>query len=191
MAHLKFTYEKPYCDRIHYVNKEDVLVVLSRLPKEIWSMVRAVHFKDQNRPGEKGKAVGYTHHGGSREITLLALPPRVSLTVYLLNKVPLERKESPRLFGATRGYQWPRLAVRRFMLYSVFLHELGHLQIINPGAKGRLHKAQERKADEFAIDWRKKLWLEKFNHPDPVHNPPTEEEILNSLAEIESYKKVI
>ena len=147
-------------------------------------MVRTIHFKDQNRPYRGGRAVGYTHHGGSREITLLALPPRVSLTSYL------SRSQSPKEFGATRNYQWPRLAVRRFMLYSVLLHEIGHLQVVEKTTKGFWEKAKEAQANEFALFWRKKLWSENFEHLDPVHNPPTDEEILNSVDEIESYKKI-
>ena len=184
MSKIKFTSEEPSCDRIHYITKEDVLIVLSRLPEETWSTVRVIHFKDQNRPYQRGKAVGYTHHGGSREITLLALPPRVSLTSYL------PRGQSPRLFGATRGYQWPRLAVRRFMLYDVLLHEIGHLQVVERTTKGFWEKAKEAKAIEFAIVWRERLWSKQFEHSDSVHNPPTEEEILNSVDEIESYKKI-
>ncbi len=184
MRKVKFTCEKPYCDRVQYVNEGDVLVVLSRLPEDTWKMLRVVHFKDQNRPYRGGRAVGYTHHGGPAEITLLALPPRVSLASYLT------RRQSPRLFGATRNYQWPRLAVRRFLLYDVLLHELGHLQIIEKTSNGQWEKAKEEKANEFAEYWRETLWSETFEHPDPVHNPPTDEEIRASIDEIESYKKV-
>ena len=54
-------------------------------------------------------------------IAICALPRRVSLTRFLRH-----RRQSPREFGARRGAQWPILAVKRFMLYDVFLHELGH-----------------------------------------------------------------
>jgi hypothetical protein len=64
------------------------------------------------------------------------------------------------------------------MLYEVFLHELGHLQIIDPAAKRLRRKfASETKAQEFADYWRTKLWLTRFDHPDPAHNPPTPEEL--------------
>ena len=184
MHKVKFTYEKPGCDRVHYINEQDVLVVLSRLPEETWRMLRVVHFKDQNRPYRGGRAVGYTHHGGPAEITLLALPPRVSLASYL------SRRESPAQYGATRNYQWPRLAVRRFLLYNVLLHELGHIQVVERTQKGQWEKAREAKANEFAEYWQARLWSEKFRHPDAVHSPPTEEEIRNSIDEIESYKRV-
>jgi len=77
------------------------------------------------------------------------------------------------MFGAVRGTQWPRLAVRRFLLYEVFLHELGHLQIVNPKAKTpRRRFASETLAQEFANHWRGILWAKPFDHPDSVHNPP-------------------
>lgn len=77
-----------------------------------------------------------------------------------------------------RGKQWPRLAVRRFFLYDVFLHELGHMQIIDPDAKtARRRFASETLAQRFANQWRRKLWSEHFDHPDPVHNRPGSEEL--------------
>ena len=64
------------------------------------------------------------------------------------------------------------------MLYDVFLHELGHLQIVEAKAKRVRRKfASETKAQEFADYWREKLWLTGFDHPDPVHNPPSAEEL--------------
>ena len=77
-----------------------------------------------------------------------------------------------------RGRQWPDLAVRRFMLYDVFLHELGHLQIVDPKAQ-RLKRrfAGETMAQEFADNWRTRLWSQTFEHEDPVHNSPTRDEL--------------
>jgi len=142
-------------------------VLLSRLPEELWGRLRAVHFNDRSWGCRK---LGYVTMG-FREIAVCALPPRVSLSRYLIRR-------SPREFGAVRGQQWSELAVRRFVLYDVFLHELGHLQIIEPEAK-RLRRrfASETKAQEFADDWRAKLWLNKFDHPDPIHNVPSTEEL--------------
>jgi hypothetical protein len=59
------------------------------------------------------------------------------------------------------------------MLYEVFLHELGHLQVVNDHAKDvRRRFAMETKAEEFAAYWRERLWNEAFDHADPVHQPP-------------------
>lgn len=71
----KFTVSTPGCDRIHHVTEEDVRVVLSRLPEELWRRLRAVHFNDRSRGA---RCLGYVTRG-RREITLCALPPRMSL----------------------------------------------------------------------------------------------------------------
>jgi hypothetical protein len=75
--------------------------------------------------------------------------------------------------------------MRRFVLYDVFLHELGHLQLVDQGARSeRLKFARERLAHEFAADWRHRLWSEAFDHADPVHNPPSAEELAALGAEV-------
>jgi tetratricopeptide (TPR) repeat protein len=77
------------------------------------------------------------------------------------------------------------MAVRRFMLYDVFLHELGHLQVVDEKATSVRRKfAMETKAQQFAMYWCKRLWSEPFDHPDPVHNPPTKEEMADKDPEM-------
>ncbi len=121
---IHYSYSRPGEKRRHYLNEDDVEVLLSRLPEELWARLRAVHFNDR---GWGCRKLGYVTMG-FREIAICALPPRVSLSRYLIHR-------SPREFGSRRGQQWTELAVRRFLLYDVFLHELGHLQIIEPDAK--------------------------------------------------------
>lgn len=163
MPKVKFTYSTVGCDRKHYLSEEDVRVVLGRLPKEAWNGLRAVHFNDKSR----GVRMLAYANPREREICICALPPRVSLTRALV------RGQYPELFGAVRGKQWPEIAVRRFLLYDVLLHELGHLQILIANRKsGRRNHARERLAQEFADEWRQRLWSSPIDHPDPVHNPP-------------------
>jgi hypothetical protein len=165
---LRFSVSAPGGDRIHHVNEEDVRVVLSRLPFELWHRLRAVHFNDRSA-GER--LFGYVNRG-RREIALCALPPRMGLTK------DLRMGQAPEKFGARRGQKWPELAIRRFLLYEVFLHELGHLQPIDLQARSRrLEFAREKKAEEFAVEWCARLWSAPFDHPDPVHNPPTTDEL--------------
>ena len=160
---VKYTYTQPRELRRHYINEDDVQVLLGRLPSEVWSRLREVHFNDR---GFGARRLGYTNRG-RREIAVCALPPNVSLSRYLVRR-------SPRAFGAVRGVQWPERAVRRFLLYDVFLHELGHFQIVDEKAKNdRRRFAGETKAQEFADKWRARLWEEPFDHADPVHNPPS------------------
>src|SRR5215475_7607272 len=163
MRKIKFSTTIPGGGRRHYLTEEDVMVVLSRLPEGTWQRLRAVHFNDQARGN---RLLGYVNEG-RRDIAICALPPRLSLTRAL---TPGQWCEE---FGAKRGEQWPLLAIRRFLLYEVFLHEVGHLQMVNEKSKSeRLRFAREKCAQEFADRWRRKLWSEHFDHPDPVHNAP-------------------
>jgi len=69
-------------------------------------------------------------------------------------------------------------------LYNTFLHELGNLQIVDPKARNVRRKfAGETKARQFANHSRARLWSRPFEHPDPIHNPPSEVEL--ELLEVE------
>jgi len=165
---IKFSLSPPGGDRVHPVNEEDVRVVLDRLPAEVIGRLRLVHFNDRARGN---RVLGYVNQG-RREIALCALPPRLSLTAFLVKGQSCEQ------FGAKKGRQWPQLAVRRFLLYDVFLHELGHLQIARERATAIRRKfADEKLAEAFAMEWCERLWAEPFDHPDPVHNPPSPQEL--------------
>lgn len=164
---IKFSVSIPGADRVHYVNEQDVRVVLSRLPSAIWHRLRVVHFNDRARGA---RLLGYVNRG-RREIALCALPPRMGLTRAL-------RGQTAERYGAKRGAKWPVLAIRRFMLYNVFLHELGHLQVIDEdSASARLKFAREKLAQAFAVEWSNCLWSEPFEHSDPVHSLPSAEEL--------------
>lgn len=146
---VKFSVSTPSADRIHHVSEDDVRVVLGRLPAEVCGRLRAVHLNDRSRGA---RIFGYVQRG-RREIALCALRPRMSLTRLMV------RGQSPEEFGACRGIKWPALAMRRFMLYDVFLHELGHLQPVAEHERSeRLRFARERIAQEFANEWRGILW---------------------------------
>lgn len=163
---IRFSGISPRSDRLHYISADDITVLLDRLPPELWDRLRGVHFNDR---GFGVRRLGYVNRG-HRQIALCALPPRISVTRFL------RRPTSPSHFGARRGVQWPHLAIRRFMLYEVFLHELGHLQVIDDSAKSPRHRfAREKLAQDFADRWRRRLWAEPFDHPDPVHNAPLRE----------------
>ena len=167
IAKVKFSLSIPGADRIHHVTEDDVRIVLSRLPFECWARLRAVHFNDRSR----ARVLGYVTHG-HREIALCAQPPRMGLSA------ALEKSQKPEQFGARRGQQWPALAIRRFMLYNVLLHEIGHLQLIDERRPSeRLRFAREKLAQHFAMRWCNRLWSVRFDHHDPVHNRPRPEEL--------------
>jgi len=171
MPKLRFLVKPPGCDRRHHIDQRDVEVVLSRLPAQLYERLRAVHFTD----GARGRrTLGYVQRA-RREISICALPPRVSLTSSISRK---KQRVTPRRFGALRGAQWTGLAVRRFLLYDVFLHELGHMQVIDPQAKStRRRFADETKAQAFADEWRERLWATPSGLADPAHDPPGEAEL--------------
>jgi hypothetical protein len=174
MALVKFSLSRPGADRTHYINEEDVRIVLSRLPSSLWHRLRGVHFNERSRGA---RTLGYVNRG-RREIALCALPPRVGLTQ------ALRKGQTPEQFGARRGQKWPVLAVRRFMLYDVFLHELGHLQLIDENTRSvRLKFAHEKLAQAFAMQWCNNLWSQPYPHLDPVHNPPRPEEFASIPAD--------
>ncbi|MHC5540469.1 tetratricopeptide repeat protein [Singulisphaera rosea] len=168
MRPITFSHHAPGSDRRHFVTEAEVRFLLERLPTRLWDRLVRVHFNDHSRGR---RLLGYVTWGRN-EIALCGLPPRVSLSS------SLGRSRSPARFGAVRGCQWPTLAVRRFMLYDVFLHELGHLQIVDKYAKSKRRKfAHETRAQDFAEYWCRELWSRPSGHPDPVHGPPTPEEI--------------
>ena len=165
MSRLRFVYKPTGAGRVHYLDEEDVLVLLSRLPEELWARLREVHFTDKARGN---RVLGYVTRG-RRDIAVCALPEHVSL-----GRMCSTREISARTFGAPHRGQWPKTAIRRYLLYQTFLHELGHMQIVDPTARDvRRQYAGETKADQFAHQWRAWLWKEPFDHPDPIHNPPT------------------
>lgn len=165
--------------RIHYVSAADVEVLLSRLPSAVLSRLKGIHFNDRSRGN---RYLGYVNRG-RHDIALCALPPRIRLTRHLRGQ------ETPEAFGAASGIPWPKLAVRRLMLYAVLLHEIGHLQVVKPHSSTRLRYALESSAERFADNWRNKLWAEYYNHPDPVHNSPSRQE-LAELAELTAVRRV-
>src|SRR5579884_2372500 len=99
LCKIKFSESIPGGDRVHHVNADDVRVVLSRLPVELWQRLRAVHFNDRARGN---RCYGYADPG-NREITLCALPPRIGLTRMLV------WGQTPEQFGARRAQKWPTL----------------------------------------------------------------------------------
>jgi tetratricopeptide (TPR) repeat protein len=167
LSRIKFSYSETGGDRVHYLTPEDILVLLSRLPEELWKRLRAVHFNDQSRGR---RTAGYVNRA-RREIAICAFPASVSCAPFTSRR----KRCAPSTFGAERGKQWPPVAVRRYLLYNTFLHELGHLQIVDTNAKtNRRRFASETLAQRFANRWRRALWSRHFNHPDPVHNPPSD-----------------
>jgi hypothetical protein len=163
MNRIKFVTKEANKTRRHYLTVADVEVLLSCLPEPLWIRLREVYFNDRAR----GNCVlGYVT-GGRTAITICALPDAISL-----GRAVACRQLSATEFGAPTRGQWSETAVRRYLLYNTFLHEIGHLQLVKPKAQRmRRRFASETLAQAFANDWRRRLWQERFDHPDPIHNP--------------------
>jgi hypothetical protein len=157
-------------DLVAFVTDADVQVVIRRIPEKYRLRLRDVFINDHSF-GVRWLGAVVTR--GRRDIDLYAvLPYRVSLGRFL------NKWQNASEFGAPARGQWPPWAVRRFFLYGVFLHELGHLQLVNPKSRHMDRKyASEKLAQEFADSWRKKLWSSYFQHPDPIHNKPEPDEL--------------
>ncbi len=125
MEQIRFTTARSSADRVYPITQEQIKVVLSRIPYEYWRMLRVVHFNDTSKGA---RVLGYVT-SGRREISVAALPPRMSGTRFL------GKGQTPEEFGAVRGTQWPERAIQRFLLYGVFLRERGHLQVIDEKVK--------------------------------------------------------
>lgn len=153
-----------------YVRDEDVRLVLERLPKTTWRRLEQVLFKDCYG---RGGTLGYTLTRSRKDVVLCDLPTHLSL-----GSLCRRQGVKPEEFGAPERGQWPALAIRRFQLFNTLLHEIGHLQVVHPKEPNPRRKfADEVVAEAFAIEWRSELWSKPFDHPDPVHNPPDEEEL--------------
>ena len=152
------------------MNPTDVQVVLSRIPESLRGRLQEVFLSSRSFGV---RILGSVRTRGRRDINLYSvLPPRVSLRGYL------GKGRDAAEFGAPRQGQWPPWAVRRFLLYDTLLHELGHLQLVRPNTRGWNRRfASETLAKEFATRWRRELYSTTFDHPDLVHNSPTDDEL--------------
>lgn len=167
MSHIKFHTKEIRGTRKHYLDATDVQVLLSRLPCAVWSRLEDVYFCDR---AWGNRILGYVTRG-RRSISICALPAPVSL-----GRLMVYRSLSALEFGAPPRGRWPEEAIRRCLLYDTFLHEIGHLQVVRPRAKGDERRfAGETLAQQFADYWRRRLWRERFDHPDPIHNPPNKD----------------
>jgi len=166
---IHFNYRKPHSNYRHFVDVEDVKTVLRRLPYEVCERLKAVHLNNRSRGG---RVLGYTTTRGRREVSLCSLPARMTV------RGALRFPHTPEMFGGTQTGQWPTLAVRRFMLYGVLLHEVGHLQLVREKGRGPQRKfAREPLAEAFAGVWGPEIWATPIEHTDPAHHPPSEEEL--------------
>lgn len=154
---------------IQYVSQHDIDVVLSRLPRELTRRVRDVFLNGDSLGVRRG---GWVTRRGRRDIVICGiLPIRVSMKGFMF----AGRKAQD--FGAPANGQWPPWAVRRQILYDTLLHEIGHLQLVETRDGWDGEFGHEAVARELANEWHGRLYSEPFDHSDPVHNAPTDDEL--------------
>lgn len=153
---------------VRFVNDDDICAVLRRLPAEPKSRLGRVRL----RSSAATRVLGYVTARGRRDIVLACrLPPRVSLRQFMYGgHFAVD-------YGAPNRGQWPPWAVKRYLLFGVLLHELGHLQAVKPDVGQKRGFAGETKADEFALKWRDALWAKGCDERDPAYHAPSEGEI--------------
>jgi len=117
--------DEPYL--ISYLSRADIEIAVRRIPEEYRQRLRDITTWHRS---SGVRQLGFVKRRGRRDINLcVMLPPRVSLSRFL------SPGQTASEFGAPNRGQWPPWAVRRFMLYDVLLHELGHLQMVRSKSK--------------------------------------------------------
>ena len=153
------------------MTEAEIRVLLARLPGRLWERLRAVRFDDRARGR---RCLGYVTRGRD-EINLCARPPATDRPGPLLAAQPvaLSVRGGPRL---------PVAHARRASIYA--LRRVPPRARPPPGRRPegeakttRRRFADETRAEEFAERWCRELWSQPFDHPDPVHGPPSREEI--------------
>jgi hypothetical protein len=148
--------ENPSAAYYHPCRGEDYLAVLGRLPAELRAGVRAIVLRRTPRLDAE-----------------LGIEARRRFGCVILNAFPrslLMGWDGPPTLAARRHYgrwcsgawwdidgkvqlQWTEVEVRRYYLFHLFLHEVGHIN------QPRFHAARRREeyAENFALEWAAQL----------------------------------
>ena len=154
---------------LRYIGNADINLVLARIPPRYLSRLGEINVTAEHH---SVRCLGYVSRRGRRDITLCGfLPPRLSLRRFMFDG------DHAAQFGASDRGQWPPWAIRRKLLYSTLLHEIGHLQVVDDVVESRRRFAREPVARAFAAELRGWLYSQPFEHPDPIHFAPSEEEL--------------
>lgn len=156
---------RPPASFFHPATRADVLGLLRRAGTECTYGLRAVRLTVAPRAGGEGLLFGRLIVPGVIVLYAQPVPPWT-----LPGRLPADARD--RLLGAGAeisdaggGTQtvvaWPGDTLRRFMLYDVLLHEIGHhvLQHERRAPAGRIVRTRDHEAfaDQFARCWRERL----------------------------------
>ena len=147
--------ENPSRDFLHPVTKRAIREVLQQLPDQLTAAVRAVVLRRLPSMDEQ-----------------LGIEARLRYGCIILNAFPKDlkmvwRAKPPESAfhhygpwcdnwlqdGDQWAIQWDMDSLRRYYLYHLLLHEIGHLH----GPRRQSHKRREDFAENFALEWARRL----------------------------------
>jgi len=156
--------DNPSRDFLHPASVEDVAELVAHLPPEDLSELTAINLRRVPWSSyERDDAFGF-YDPHDREITLRAFPS--DLRLYIGGREPSERERrefDPFCRDWRRGphgwyLQWDEASLRRFYLYDVLLHEIGHHVADRGKPVGKTRRsANEAFAHDYARRWRRRL----------------------------------
>lgn len=156
--------ENPSRDFIHPASPEDIAELLAALPPEdLAGLVGITLRRVPWRGYDADDSFGY-YDPHDREISLRAFP--ADLRLYTDQRGPTERERrefDPFCQNWQRGrhgwyLQWDEDSLRRFYLYDVLLHEIGHHVADRGKPVGKTRRsANEAFAHDYARHWRRTL----------------------------------
>ena len=149
--------ENPSRDYFHPCSGEDYLRVLERLPDELTSNVKAIVLR---RKPKLDIALGVQAWQRYRCVVMNSFPKSMYIGWTRRPSRSAFRFYAPWcgdwIIGedrATYWLHWTREKIRRYYMYSLFLHEVGHINQPNFHSSRR----SEEFAENFALEWAREL----------------------------------
>lgn len=147
--------ENPSRDFIHPCSAEEYLGLLERLPRELARPVKAIVLR---RTPKLDLKAGIDARKTYSCVILNSFPASLELCWSSKLTAGVKRHYQPwcdrwAQRGETWVLQWSIEEVRRYYLYHLFLHEVGHFH--QPLTNQR--RVREEYAENFALDWARRL----------------------------------
>ena len=147
--------ENPSRDFFHPCSGDEYLAVLDALPREISEPVRAIVLR---RTSKLDEALGVEARKRYSCLILNSFPKSLEMTWRHTPSEGARRHYDPwctRWLQEERGWKlvWSIDEIRRYYLYHLLLHELGHLH--QPWSNST--RIRESFAENFALEWARRL----------------------------------
>lgn len=153
----KVVRENPSSEYFHPCTEADYLGVLERLPEELTSSLQAIVLR---RTPKRDAALGIEAWKRYRCVVMNAFPKAMVMTWVGHVTLKAMRHYAPwcRTWSNSPDLryfwlQWSSKELRRYYLYHLFLHELGHINQPDFHASRR----REEFAENFALEWARRL----------------------------------